>query len=65
MQHAIGEKLDGLPPNGLAFSGWLEESTPIDQDAFLLHPDLKIALIQPLRCNAGLDGNLVATFSRR
>ena len=30
--HATGENVDGLPPNGLAFSGRLEGTTLIDQE---------------------------------
>jgi hypothetical protein len=44
-------------PNGLAFSGRLEEIMLIDRNNVLALLHRKIALIQPLRCNAMLDGD--------
>jgi hypothetical protein len=48
------------PPNGLAFSGRLEGTTLVKQDEVLPLLNAKIAPIQPLRCNAVLDGTLLA-----
>jgi hypothetical protein len=49
MKHAIAERLDGLPPNGLRFT----RAAPIDRNVVRAHLDAKIATILSTRSGVG------------